>query len=345
MTSRAHTPRAVLVWGARGFIGSHLVPRLLAEGCDVTVVSRAAFRDAECVWRDRVRWLQVDADADRPQFDALVRAIGEVDCIFSLAGASGAVRSNRAPMASLDGTCRIQLQLLDACRRAGTRPHVVFASSRLVYGRTGPGAVTEDHPTAPDSMYAAHKLCVEHYHRIGAAGGDLTYTILRISNPFGPDPESADKPYGVINTMIARALAGEAITVFGDGHQRRDYLYVPDLVDALWLAATVESARNTIVNIGRGEGISFLDAASRIRELTGAPPLEFTPWPREFEIVETGDYVADISRARRLLGYIPQFDFEQGLSDLVGRVRARRRRTHASGAGLGVMARVAPLGT
>lgn len=343
MLRPSHTTRTVLVWGARGFIGSHLVPRLIAEDCDVIVVSRAAARESTCDWRDRVRWIEFDVT--RPQRDVLTRALAEAACIYSLAGASGAVASNRAPIDSLDGICRLQLELIEACRRAGTCPHVVFASSRLVYGRTGPERVAEDHPTAPDSMYAAHKLCAEHYHRVAAARGDLTYTILRIANPFGPDPDSADKPYGVINTMIARALGGESIRVFGDGRQRRDYLYVPDLIDALWLAGTAAAARNTIVNIGRGEGVSLLDAASRIRTLTGAPPLELVPWPHEFELVETGDYVTDISRARQVLGFAPRFDFDAGLVDLVGRVRARRRTTRASGDARTAPARIARVGS
>jgi UDP-glucose 4-epimerase len=269
-----------------------------------------------------VTWLQFDAARSRR--DGLAQALAGVECVFSLAGASGAVASNRVPADSLDGICRLQLELIDACRRVRTRPRVVFASSRLVYGRTMADRVAEDHPIAPASMYAAHKLCAEHYHRIAAASGDLTYTILRISNPFGPDPDSPDKPHGVINTMIARALAGDAICLFGDGRQRRDYLYIPDLVDALWLAASADAARNDTFNIGRGEGITLLEAATRIRELTGAPPIEFAPWPREYEQVETGDYVADISRARRVLGFMPQFDFDAGLQDLVARARARR---------------------
>jgi len=339
----SHAPRAVLVWGARGFIGSHLVPRLLAEGCEVIVISRAAPRDAVRPWRDRVRWIQYDAT--HGSLDVLTEAVAAVDCIFSLAGPSGAVHSNRAATASLDGICRLQLLLLDACQRAATRPHIVFASSRLVYGRTGPAPVAEDHPTRPDSMYAVHKLCAEQYYRLGAARGDLTYTILRIANPFGADPASTEKPHGVINSLLARALAGEIMTVFGDGRQRRDYLYIPDLIDALWLAASVEAARNTLINIGRGEGIAFADAAQRIRALTGAPPVAFAPWPPDAALVETGDYVSDISYARRVLGFSPGYDFTTGLDDLVGRVRARRERIALSDHTRPTGASCAPSGT
>lgn len=311
MKQQAPTESDVLVWGACGFIGRHLVARLLEVGARVSVLTRPRESYSPPPWSSRVRWFELkDATNERRDLEA---AIASAAVIYDLAGSSGAVASNRDPQASLDAICRSQLQFLELCAASGRRPHLVFASSRLVYGRTGSAPVAEDVPVAPQSMYAAHKLCVENYHQILAAGGGITYTICRISNPYGQVGHCQRKSYGVLNSMIYDALAGAPITLFGDGSQLRDYLYITDLIDALVLSGTEESARNQTFNIGRGIGISLHEAALQIQEQTGAGIL-FTPWPPEYALVESGDFVADIGKAARLLGFCPKYTFREGVA-------------------------------
>ena len=149
------------MWGARGFIGGALLAHLRDHGWRVRVLTRARTDDsplngaAGCVTLP---------DVDRHR--AFDRALDGVDAVFNLAGSSGAVSSNRDPVESLESNCRLQLEFLDACGRAASAPHVVFASTRLVYGPSGRRPVDEHWPVEPRSMYAAHKLCVEHYHQI-----------------------------------------------------------------------------------------------------------------------------------------------------------------------------------
>ena len=308
--------KSVLVWGAYGFMGRHLVGRLLELGAKVSILTRERSRYAPALWdtapsADSVARFEVDAGNPQPVFR---RAVESAEVVFNFAGANGAVRSNQDPQRSAGENARVQVAFLQACVQSGRRPHVVFSSSRLVYGRAQTLPVAEDHPLAPRSFYAANKLCCEDYHRAFAASGALTFSICRISNAFGPDPEFARKDHGVINAFVEKALAGQPLRLFGDGRQLRDYIYVDDLIDALLLCAGHPAARNEIFNVGRGEGIRLCDAAEEIRAAAGAPPIEFHPWPADYEKVESGDYVSQIARIQSRLGFAPACSFRDGLA-------------------------------
>jgi UDP-glucose 4-epimerase len=294
------------VWGARGFIGSALVTHLRSTGWRVRVLMRAGAPRPD----ESVECVELPEGDRRRAFD---RALDGVTAVYNLAGSSGAVSSNRNPIESLDSNCRVQLEFLAACDRAASAPHVIFASTRLVYGPSGRRRVDENWPLGPRSMYAAHKLCVEHYHQIASRRRAITYTICRISNPYGEDRSASTKGYGFVNAMIDRASAGESITLFGDGRQLRDYIHVDDLTTMLRLCAERDAARNTVLNIGFGSSIALRDAAGEIHRTFGGGPITFCPWPDEYDAVEVGDFVMNTSRAQTVLGYAPQHDFKTGL--------------------------------
>lgn len=312
-----------LVWGARGFIGRHLVADLLERGYDVSVLTRGGPCSPPPSWSSRVTWWPLDsAPMRRTVFE---RALKGATVVYNLAGFSGAVASNQDPLASLDGNCRAQLEFLEACAASRAFPHIVFTSSRLVYAPQGKTAVSETHPLEPRSMYAVHKLSIEHYHKIYAAAGVLTYTICRISNPFGPDPEPDAKSYGFINSLIERGRRGDPLTLFGRGHQLRDYLYIRDLVEALVLCAERAEARNEVFNVSRGRSVSMFEAALIIRDRTGDSAITFQPWPADHVAVESGDYVADVTKAQTLLGFAARHDLPSGLDDMLGLTPAGAR--------------------
>lgn len=314
--------QSVLVWGACGFIGRHLVAKLLDEGARVSVLTYDRRRYATPPWVEDVQWFEFHNTAAD---DAILsEALEGIDLIYNLAGTSGAVASNREPMANLEEICKSQLRMLDAVQLNGGKPHVVFASSRLVYGHPESLPVAETAPLAPASMYAAHKLCVENYHRIYAAQGALSSTILRITNPYGTDLAAKRKPYGFINNLIHQGLDGQPMTIYGNGKQLRDYLHIDDLVEALVLAATREEARNQTFNIGYGAGVSILDAAMSIQRLTRSGAVQFVQWPPEHALVESGSFVADIRKAGEQLGFRPRISFEDGLVRTVQEEVSRR---------------------
>ncbi len=329
-TTRNHTcplsalaGRRVLVWGACGFIGEHLVSRLLLAGAKVSVLTFDRRRYPILPWAEQVEWFEMHGSAS--DVAVMSEAAESAGVIYNLAGTSGAVASNQQPMASLDSICRAQLQMLQAVQLTGHCPHVVFASSRLVYAPAATVPVDENGPVIPKSMYATHKWCVERYHELFAAQDALTYTICRITNPFGSSGTRRARGYGFLNQLIFQGLQGQPLTIYGNGLQLRDYLHIDDLVEALLLCGQSLSAVNQVFNIGRGVGISIIDAASRIQAATHSGPLRFLHWPAEYAAVESGDFVAEISKARGLLGFEPRIDFETGLLMTLHEERARQQ--------------------
>jgi UDP-glucose 4-epimerase len=311
---------AVSVWGACGFLGSHLVSRLIDTGATVTVIVRSRGAYPYPPWASKVRWLEMNGSEDGRL--ALMEAAKSSSVVYNLAGQSGAVASNRDPLHNLDSTCAVQLNFLEACAQSGSQPHVIFTSSRLVYGHSKRMPVSETQPLGPLSMYAAHKLCVEHYHQIFQRRGAISYTICRLSNAFGDNRGSLPASnFNVLNNFIRQAVSGSTITLFGDGGQLRDYIYVNDVVDAFLLCVTSRAARNETFNIGAGKGITIRDATTTIQQIAGAPPISFASWPQEYEWVETGSFVADIRKAQLKLGFAPRYSFRSGVAAVVSAYR------------------------
>ena len=306
------------MWGASGFIGQHLVRALVDRQISVIALSRRPFIADLSAAQSLVRWISVpDGDAGIP---VLAEVIQEIEAVFNLAGSSGAVASNLNPVASLDANCYIQARFLQACELSKSKPHVVFASSRLVYGTPDSLPVTESCSLKPRSFYAAHKVAIEQYHQIAALRSVLSYTICRISNPYGGQATRPGHWQGFIDALIDRGCRGIPMEIYGDGRQLRDYIYIDDLTDALCRCAVFPAARNEIFNIGHGDSVSVLSAAQIIRQQTGTPIVHLD-WHPEAAFVESGDYVVDIGKARTLLGFQPHFNFASTVQQLI---RTRR---------------------
>jgi nucleoside-diphosphate-sugar epimerase len=304
--------RRVLVTGGLGFIGINTCLRLLELEAEVTVLDNFVPPDPSGrldALRSRLRI----AVADIRDEDKVERMVRDHEVIFNLAGKSGAADSNKTPLNDLDINCRGHLTVLEACRSFNPQATIIFPSSRLVYGKPRYLPVDEKHPLAPESIYAAHKLAVENYHLIYGHLYGLKATVLRISNPYGPMQAGESRAYGIANRFIQTAVAGKTITQFGDGSQRRDYLYIDDLVDALLRAAWSEGARGKIYNIGDGEGTSLHELAELAISAAGRGEIAKVPWPEEYRAIETGDYVSDITLARDELGWNPATGIREGI--------------------------------
>jgi len=302
-----------------GFLGRHVVERLLAGGRRVSVLCRRRTLYPPAPWAAEVRWFELDRpEAEKEIFQAAVKS---ASVIYDFAGSSGAVASNREPRQSLEENCRVHLDFLEACAQAGSRPHIVFPSSWLVYRPAEDGsAATEDHPVSPRSMYAVHKLAIEQYLQIYARRERITYTICRIANPYGFDP--APRPnYKILNSFVQKALACAPITIFGDGRQLRDFLYISDLTDALEACGFRPEARNETFNIASGTSHRLAHAVTLIQQLTGGPQVIYKPWPEEYLAAEPGDSHIDISKARRHLRFHPRYELQTGLAETIALYR------------------------
>ncbi len=312
-----YSGKRVLVTGGLGFIGLNTCARLLDLGAEVTALDNfipTQITPAFDAVRSRLRL----AVADIRDAEKVERVVRDQEVIFNLAGKSGAADSNKTPLNDLDINCRGHLTVLEACRTFNPGVAIVFPSSRLVYGKPLYLPVDEKHPLAPESIYAAHKLAVENYHLIYGRLHGLKTTVLRISNPYGPFQTGEGRAYGIANSFIRAAVSGRPIILFGDGSQRRDYLYIDDLVEAMLCAASAPQAHGRIYNIGDGQGTSLLELAELAVATAGQGEIVRVPWPEEYRAIETGDYLSDIALARNELHWSPCTGIHEGIARTVG---------------------------
>lgn len=297
-----------LVTGGAGFIGSHLVEGLTAAGWRVRVLD-----DFSTGQRDNLTGLKpapeiVEGDVGDPQ--AVARATAGAQVVFHLAALASVQRSIEKP----DDTHRVcatgTLNVLDAARRAGVR-RVVYAASSSAYGVPASDVQTEDDPVQPLSPYAAAKLAGELYLQAFTSSFGLETVRLRFFNIFGPR-QRADSPYsGVIALFTAALSGGRTPTVHGDGLQSRDFTYVTDVVQALRRAAEVPGVSGRVYNVGTGRSVSLLDLIAALNRQLGTNIAPQHAPPRAGDVRHSR---ADISRARRDLGYEPAVAFEDGLA-------------------------------
>ena len=314
--------RRVLVPGGLGFLGLNLVPALLAAGASVRLLNRSADPLAMS-WLEEVRdGRSVEVcRGDIAETGNMRDWIEGVDVVVNLAGESGALKSVREAQMDMRVNVAGHLNLLDALREAGARPRVIFVSSRLVYGVTGPTPVTEDHPTRPTSLYGVHKLTVENYHRLYWEHYGIPYVVLRVTNPYGPYQLPRRVHHGVLNRFIMAALRGEAIQLYGGGGQLRDYISVKDVTRAVLLAATDPRAIANTFNVGFGAAVSIQSVTARILGIAGSGRLVDAPWPAGYRTVETGDFLCDVGRIRGALGWSAGIDLDTGLRETVDAYR------------------------
>ena len=199
-------------------------------------------------------------------------------------------------------------KMLEACRRAGVK-RVVYASSSSVYGDDPTLPKIETLPTAPISPYAVSKLAAEHYCQTFARLYGLETVSLRYFNVFGPRQNPESKYSAVIPRFLAQALAGEPLEVHGDGEQSRDFTYIDNVVDANLAAASAPAAAGEAFNVGCGNRVSLLEIIGRLEKILGHPVARRHTPARAGDVPHTQ---ADVSKAEKLMGYVPQVDFDEG---------------------------------
>ncbi len=310
----AYRNRRVLITGGLGLMGSSLAHRLVASGAEVTLVDALLpmyggnpfnLRGIE----DDVRVVEADI-RDAEQMETLIR---DQEVIFNLAGQVSYLDSLNEPFVDLDINCRGHLVVLEACRRSNPEAVLLYSGSRMQYGAIEALPVTEEHRLAPLSIYGIHKLAGEFYYRSYHQLYGIPTVCFRIANPYGPRHQMKHSKYGIVNYFIKRAMADETITVFGDGKQARDYIYIDDLVDVFFLAGVRSEAVGGVFNIGSGIGTQFIDMARCVVEVVGSGRVELVPWPKDYQDIETGGYVSDIRKATQLLAWRPQVDLREGV--------------------------------
>jgi UDP-glucose 4-epimerase len=310
-----------LVIGGLGFIGVNLTERLLSDRVQTTVLTPSRERHAAQAAAFETRGARI-VQGDVRERAALAHVVPGQQVIFNLSGQSGAVASIEDPAADLDVNCRGNLALLETMRAANPQARLIFVGSRLQYGRPISLPVREDAPTNPLSVHAIHKQTVEQYLQLYAQLFGLDYAVARVTNPYGPGQPSGRTAYGVVNRLIHLALENRALTIYGDGAQQRDYIHVDDVVSALVRLAQSDASRGRVYNVGSGSGTRMIDLAHAVVAIAGSGRVEHVEWPALAQQIETGDFVADISKIRTEVGWTPTVALRAGLEHTLAHYRA-----------------------
>jgi len=301
-----------LVTGGAGFIGSHLVDALVAAGQKVRVLDDFSTGQRENLAQAR----DVEVMAGSVTDESIVaRAVAGCEVVYHLAALASVAKSVEDPLTSHAVCATGTLNVLDAARRAGVR-RVVYAASASAYGGASDAAgQDEETPLVALSPYAAAKLGGEFYCQAFASTYGLETVRLRFFNVFGPR-QRADSPYSGVIAIFAAALAsGRTPTIYGDGLQSRDFVYVADVTNAIQKAATVPGVSGNVYNVGTGSSVTLLELVAALNRVLGKSATPIHGPPRAGDIRHSR---ARIGRIRAGLGYAPAVSFEEGLRRTVG---------------------------
>jgi nucleoside-diphosphate-sugar epimerase len=300
-----------LVTGGAGFIGSHIVGRLVGEGKLVRVLDNLSTGESIRLKtvRDAIEFVEGDL-ADERVSDEVVR---DVDYVLHQAAVPSVQRSVYDPIGTNRANVTATLNLLESCRKAGVR-RLVYAASSSAYGDTEILPKTEAMSSNPLSPYALQKLVGERYCKLYYDLYGLETVSLRYFNVFGPDQDPHSEYSAVIPKFITKLLAKEPITVYGDGEQSRDFTHVENVVEANMLALRAIEAPGNVCNIGCGERITLNKLIHLMEEILGVKAQVNYIAPKAGDVRHS---LADITRAQRLLGYEPKVMVKEGLRKTV----------------------------
>jgi len=303
--------RHALVTGGAGFIGSHLVDRLLADGWRVTALDDfSSGREANLA--------QASGDAEIVRGDLrdrslLDRLLADVEVVFHQGAVPSVPRSVAEPLRTHDVNVNGTLGLLEAARSAGVR-RLVFAASSSAYGDTPELPKVETMPPRPLSPYALQKYTGERYCQLYHRLYGLETVALRYFNVFGPRQDPKSEYAAVIPRFATACLRNEPPVVYGDGEQTRDFTFVGDAVAANLLAADAEKAPGEVINVAGGRRVSLNQLLDELRSITGSSILARHEAARAGDV---RDSLASLDRARDLLGYAPRVELRTGLGQVV----------------------------
>lgn len=302
----------ILITGGAGFIGSHLADRLARDGRSVRILddlstgSMATVEALRSVHGDRIEFLHGDV-RDPARVEQAVSGVSEV---LHEAALPSVERSVRDPWTSLSVTVDGTLRLLEACRAAGVVRRFVLAGSSSVYGDQPELPKRETMQPAPRSPYAMGKWFAEEYARLYAELYGLPTLTLRYFNVFGPR-QDPDSPYAAVIPLFLRAInEGRQPVIYGDGRQTRDFTYIDNVVEANLAALACAEARGQVVNVACGARTSLLELLDLLGRVTGR---RVEPHFAPSRVGDVRDSVADVSRAKEFLGFVPAVSIEEGL--------------------------------
>jgi UDP-glucose 4-epimerase len=305
----------VLVTGGAGFIGSNLAHALLARGDDVRVLDNFSTGD-----RGNLEGLDVEiVEGELRSYERVHNAVRTTEIVYHLGALGSVPRSVQDPLTSNAVNVEGTLNVLLAARDEGVR-RVVFSSSTSVYGSTRELPTTEGSPTDPISPYGVAKLAAERYCiSFSRVYESFESVVLRYFNVFGPRQSPFSQYAAVVPRFVTAIDAGRPVEIHGDGEQSRDFTYVGNVVDATVRAGDAAGASGEVFNVAAGSPTSVNLIADTIGEILGKP-VERRHLPSRAGDIRNS--WADLTKAERVLGYVPRVELAEGLRATVDFLRA-----------------------
>ncbi len=301
-----------LVTGGAGFIGSHIASALASSGARLRIID-----DLSTGYRENLQEIKGEVDfvhGSLADDKSLRRALEDVELVFHEAAIPSVPRSVENPRQTHIASVESTFSLLLAAREKNVR-RIVYAASSSAYGDQPTLPKVETMLPEPLSPYAVAKLVGEHYCQVFTRVYGLETISLRYFNVFGPRQDPSSQYSGVISRFISALLGGETPVIYGDGEQSRDFTYIDDVVDANLKAAETVKGIGQVINIANGDRISLNQLLDELKTLTGKSEVV-----ADYKEARPGDVkhsLADITRARELLGFQPKVDLRTGLQQTI----------------------------
>jgi UDP-glucose 4-epimerase len=306
--------KAVLITGGLGFIGSSIAHRCVDLGAKVTLLDGCLepygwnFANIREI-KDRVRFVKGDVRDEK----VIRKLVHEAEIVFHMAAQVGREISMEDPKLDADINCMGTLNILESARRTGSPPKIIYAGSRGQVGEPVYLPVDEKHPDYPTDVYGINKLAAEKYLLLYHKVYSIPVVSLRLNNVYGPRCQMHAGFYGILNWFMSNAMQGRPITVYGEGSQTRDYVYIDDVVDAFVRSAVTDAVVGEICYVGSGKETVFLDMVKEIVRAVGKGEIVHVPFPESREKIDIKRFVVDIQKIHTLLGWTPTIDLLEGV--------------------------------
>ncbi len=301
-----------LITGGAGFIGSNMVRFLLDKGQKVRVLDNfeTGKRENLAEVADRIELVE----GDIRDMDAVKRAVKDVEIVYHLAALGSVPRSVKDPLTSHDVNVNGIVNMLIASRDAKVK-RFVFSSSSSVYGQSKVLPQYEELPLNPISPYGATKAAGEIYCKAFYASYGLQTICLRYYNVFGPRQDPTSQYAAAIPLFVSSLMRDKSPKIFDDGEQSRGFTYIENVMQANWLAANAKETHGEAVNISTKNAVTVNTVVNTIRKLLGKENIKpvYVP-PRPGDIKQS---LADVKKAKELIGYVPFVSFEEGIAKAI----------------------------
>lgn len=303
----------VFITGGMGFIGSTLAHLLVKQGAQVTLLDNFLADHGANSFNIQGIQDQVHLHvSDLRSVEVLNQLVQGQDFIFNLGGQTSHSDSMLDPWLDLDINCRGNLNLLEACRHYNPLARIVYIGTRAFYGTPEAVPVNEQAALMPQDVYAVNRLAAEQYHLVYHRHYGLPVVSARLGNLYGPRGQMKHPRYNVLNYFIRLAIENQCIQIYGQGEQRRDYLYIADACQAILALGASTQTIGKIYNVGSGQSHSFLELVQLLLQEAGQGEYRHLEWPSGAKAYDVGDFVMDISAIQKDTQWRPETSVQAG---------------------------------